>query len=637
MMARIVVALVVLFSMLVPASAVERILDFVSDATVERNGDLNVTETIAVQAEGNEIRRGIFRDFPTTYHRRRDGSQVIVGFRVLSVTRNGNVEDFTLENLTNGIRVRIGSANRILNTGRHEYVIRYITTRQIGFFQDLDELYWNATGNGWNFTIDRAEARITLPEAVPFRQSAFYTGPQDGNGRDASIVEERPGRIVFRTTRPLPPKNGLTVAAAWQKGVVTPPSESQRAGWWLSDNLAVPDAVVGLALVLFFYYYAWQRVGRDPRRGTVIPLFGPPTGMSAAATRYVNNLGFDQRCFTAAVVDCGVNGHIKITGGGSDKPLLAHSNGGKPVPAAEAAMVRRLFARKSSLVLDQVNHETLSSAREALSGGLSEAYLGTLFTNNFGWSGFGLVAVVGLIVAVVLSLVFSHSDAQTGGLIAGVAVPLLFVLGGAGLIYGGLQRNPLSFWRIILGALVLGGSAAGGLFLVKTNGHGWIDLVPALACYVAASLAGIGFPWLQAPSAEGRKVMDQIEGFRDYLGVAEEDRLNALNPPDKTPELFERFLPYAIALDVENAWAKRFAGVLAAAGTAAAATTAWYAGSDNWSSDPVGFASHLSGELNQTISSASTAPGSSDSSSGGGSGGGGSSGGGGGGGGGGGW
>jgi uncharacterized membrane protein YgcG len=401
----------------------------------------------------------------------------------------------------------------------------------------------------------------------------------------------------------------------------------------------VPVAVVGLALVLFFYYYAWRRVGRDPPGGTVIPLFGPPIGMSAAATRYVNNLGFDQRCFTAAVVDCGVNGHLKITGGGSDKPVLEHRNGGKSMPAAEAAMVRRLFARRPSLVLDQVNHETLSSAREALSGSLNQAYLGKLFTNNFGWSGFGLVAVVALIVAVVLSLVFSHSDNQTGGLIAGVAVPLLLVLGGAGLTYGGLQRNPLSYWRIILGALVLGGSAAGGLVLVKANGHGWIDLVPALACYVAVSLAGIGFSWLQAPSVEGRKVMDQIEGFREYLGVAEEDRLNALNPPDKTPELFERFLPYAIALDVENAWAKRFAGVLAVAGTAAAATTAWYAGSDSWSSDPVGFASHLSGDLNQTISSASTAPGSSDSGGGGGggSGGGGSSGGGGGGGGVGGW
>src|SRR5262249_33598683 len=162
-------------------------------------------------------------------------------------------------------------------------------------------------------------------------------------------------------------------AAAWDKGVVTPPSAGEQARWWLADNLAVPVAVLGLALLLSFYYYAWLRVGRDPPRGTVIPLFGPPSGMSAAATRYVLNLGFDQRCFTAAIVDCGVNGHLKLTGGGSKKPVLEHRSLGKPVPAAETAMVGKLFASKPSLVLDQVNHEILSGARQALSNGLGNA------------------------------------------------------------------------------------------------------------------------------------------------------------------------------------------------------------------------------------------------------------------------
>jgi uncharacterized membrane protein YgcG len=156
-------------------------------------------------------------------------------------------------------------------------------------------------------------------------------------------------------------------------------------------------------------------------------------------------------------------------------------------------------------------------------------------------------------------------------------------------------------------------------------------LLPSLAVYVAAAVAGAGFLLLKAPSRDGRKVMDDIEGFRQYLGVAEEDRLNALNPPDKTPELFERFLPFAVALDVHNAWAKRFAGVLAAAG-AAAVGYGWYEGDRQWGDDPVAFADHLGSDLSQTIASASTAP-SSDS----GSGGGGSSGGGGGGGGGSGW
>ena len=104
--------------------------------------------------------------------------------------------------------------------------------------------------------------------------------------------------------------------------------------------------------------------------------------------------------------------------------------------------------------------------------------------------------------------------------------------------------------------------------------------------------------------------------------------------------MFERFLPYAVALDVENTWAKRFAGVLAAAAAGAAAAHAastWYSGNRDIASDPVSFTDRIGSELSDTIASASTAPGSSDSSCGGGSSGGGSSGGGGGGGGGSGW
>ena len=624
-LARAAAAIVLLLATLAPAGAVERILDFISDVTLERGGDLAVVETVAVEAEGRDIRHGILREFPTTYYRP-DGSRVEVGFVVQSVTRDGNPEDFATERMNNGVRVRIGSADRFLRSGRHEYVIRYRTTRQIGFFPQRDALYWNATGNGWTFAIDQAEARIRLPEAVPFEQVSVYTGLQGATGTDARVVEREPGQIVFRTTKQLPPHGGLTVAVSWPKGVVTPPSSGQVARWWLADNLAVPVAGLGLALVLGFYFQAWKRVGRDPPRGVIIPLFAPPAGMSAAAVRYVNNLSFDQRCFTAAIIDLGVNGHLKITG---DKPpVLDRRTGGNPMSEAETAMERRLFSRGSSLALSQVNHETLGSAKDALDVALAKAYLGKLFTNNYGWSGLGLALVVGLIGAIFLSLFVSHTPDQFGGLAVGTILPLVFIVFGAGLAYSGAQRRPMSWWRIIAGLVLVGGATAAGVVIMVMSGRGWIEFVPGIAAYVAAAVAGIGFSWLQAPSVEGRKVMDQIEGFREYLGVAEEDRLNALNPPDKTPELFERFLPYAFALDVENAWAQRFAGVLAAAGATAAATT-WYAANTNWSSDPAGFASSLGSDLNSTIASASTAPGSSDASGGGGSSGGGGGGGGG--------
>jgi uncharacterized membrane protein len=211
-----------------------------------------------------------------------------------------------------------------------------------------------------------------------------------------------------------------------------------------------------------------------------------------------------------------------------------------------------------------------------------------------------------------------------------------------GMIAGALtlrvwRRGTPGTWGKIIGALFAIGLVGAGFGVMAAFARVWADILPAALPALLAPLVAVGFSWLRAPSVAGRKVMDQIDGFRHYLGVAEKERLEFLNPPKETPELFERFLPYAVALDVENAWGQRFAGVLAAAAAAGTATTmSWYSGNRDFTSNPVSFTSHLGGELSQTIASASTPPGSSGGGSSGSSGGG-SSGGGGGGGGGSGW
>src|SRR3982751_115512 len=165
------------------AQAVERVLDFHSDIRVAADGGLIVTEVIVVQAGGREIRRGILRDFPTEYRDRR-GARVVVPFEVLRVTRNGELEHYALERFDNGKRVRIGEANVLLRQGRHTYEIRYRTARQIGFFDDHDELYWNVNGNGWTFAFDSISAEVTLPAAALVKAEA-YTGGFGERGRDS--------------------------------------------------------------------------------------------------------------------------------------------------------------------------------------------------------------------------------------------------------------------------------------------------------------------------------------------------------------------------------------------------------------------------------------------------------------------
>lgn len=608
MLKRLGVILILLAAWLAPANASERITRFVSDVHVQRNGDIEVVETIAVVSEGQIIKRGILRDFPTSYANK-DGTRVEVGFDVHRVMRDGTAEPYTVERLANGYRIRIGSADRMLETGPHTYVIRYRTTRQIGFFETFDELYWNATGTGWTLPIDLAEARITLPENVPFKQAAFYTGPQGAKDKDAGIVARDGGTIVFRTTKPLPARNGLTVAAAWEKGLIAAPSGLDRAGDWVTDNLPLATTILGLALLLGYYAYAWRNVGRDPRGGTIVPLFAPPKDMSAASVRYVSRMGMDDKAFTAAVIELGVQGHIKLAESKTGTMRIVPRADGKLLAPPERAIAASLFGkRKSPIELEPENHLIFERAQKALRAELEKAYAGKLFHDHKAWSWRGLLASLALI-AIVLASAFAAWGGDVGmAVLLGQLslVPAIFVT--TILLFTGLPRSIGGYFFLAFGCVFSFLVGAGGYHLIADNFYGWVNVVPASVPLIVMPVASSAFFWMKAHTLEGRAITDQIEGFRQYLGVAEEDRLNALNPPEKTPELFEKFLPYAVALDVENAWAAKFAELLAQVPVA----RDWYSDRDDRRNEsPATFASFIGGKLTETIASASTPPGSS--------------------------
>lgn len=614
------------------ARAEERILSYISDVQVRQDGSLDVAETIRVRAEGYRINHGIYRDFPTRYQTGA-GREVKVGFDVQSVEYDGAPATYVLESLYNGMRVKIGDADVNVPYGEHVYTIRYKTTRQLGYFENFDELYWNATGNGWIFPIDMAEARITLPSPATFGQRHVYTGPKGSTAQYAEVVSEQPGRIVFRTTQPLGPEEGLTVAVAWPKGVVAAPSSSTRLGWWLADNGPLGLAAAGLAGLLFYYFYAWRRAGRGPDAGTIVPLFSPPDGLSAAAMRYIREMGFDNRAFAASIVELGVRGRVRLVEGEKGwltraKTTIEKTGGVEDLPEPEAEMMERLFIGGDSILMDNKNHAAFGSARTALEKGLKSAYEGTLFKRNHDWSLLGLVLIIVAMWIPAALILMTEGDNR-----APVAIAGLVLLGLAIFLYRQGEAGTTSRWvwrtiAVLIGVMaVVAGFSTIGLSL--NTGRALPLALPLLALPFAIS----AFWWMAAPTREGRAVMDRIAGFRRYLAITEEQRFETLHPPEKTPALFERYLPHAIALGVENQWAAKFASVLAAAAAAGQTSSmGWYVGnSDPWS-DTDSFVSDVGSSLASSVSSASTAPGSSS-----GSGGGGSSGGGGGGGGGGGW
>ena len=544
------------------ARADERILAFESDIVVHADASMTVTETITVRAEGEQIRRGIFRDFPTDY-RDRLGNRYRVGFEVLSVRRDGEGEAYHTERLSNGVRVYAGRRNRFVDPGMHTYEITYRTDRQLGYFEDHDELYWNVTGNGWGFPIDRVTATVTPPETVPLESVTVwaYTGPQ-GSTEGSYAAEVTGGQVLVTATRGLGAREGLTLVVSWPKGHVYEPTPGDRLRTLLYDNRGLAVAILGALAVFAYLFYVWRRYGRDPEPGVIFPHYEPPPGYSPASARFIREMGYDNRAFTAAVINLAVNGWLEIEEHADEYTLTRTGQVGERSPG-ERELMDVLFGEGDVVVLERENHQVLQAARsahrKALKRDFEKIYF---FTNSLLMlpSVFGAVLMVGGIVA-------------TGSFAPLVIAPIVLIVAAHVLFY----------------------------FLLK------------------------------APTRRGRLLMDKLEGFRMYLDVAEKDELNLRNPPQKTPELFERYLPFALALEVEQAWAEQFAEVFARMRPEdqAAYRPSWYRG--NFSPSRVGqFASGVGAGLTSAIASASTPPGSS-------SGGGGFSGGGGGGGGGGGW
>ena len=569
------------------ASAQERITSYESDVHVARNGTLDVTETIEVISEGISIRHGIYRDFPTT--RRVMGQPGNhVGFKLLDVRLDGEDEPFEVETIKGGVRVRVGSADEEVPAGAHRYVIHYETTRQIGYFKDFDELYWNATGNDWAFPIDRVVARITLPSPARFIRKASYTGAAGSTANMARITAETADSITFQSTAPLAPHEGMTIAAGWPKGIVQPPSASSRLMAQIAEWLPWLLAAGGMVWVLSYYAGTWLRIGRDPRKGTVVPLFSPPDDMSPAALRYVLKRTIDNRAVAASLVDMGVKGKVRLVeeDGGFFKSdtkridKVTDDTGG--LSQDEAKLFYGLLSGTDSLKLEQENHSIFSTARKGVEDSLKAQFGERFYIQNLGPSMMGCARL------------------------AVLAAGLLIVL-------------------VILEMLVDGVGPASALQLSSK--------LPLLLLLPAIPIALVAFVLMGAPTKEGRMMMDRIEGFKHYLSVTERDRFDRMQAPEETLTLFEKYLPYAIALGVETRWADRFESQIAAALASPAAqgsSFAWYSGHSNPWNDVGGFTESIGNSLASSIGTASSSPSS-------GSGGGGSSGGGGGGGGGGGW
>ena len=567
MTARTVLAL--LLGLAAPAAA-QRSLEierFDSRITVNPDGTLDVLEAIRAKFTGSW--NGIYRKVPVEY-RTDQGFKWTVRLELVSAT-DGEGQPLRTETSREGHFVQYkmwipGAVDAVKSL-----VLRYRVRGALRFFEDHDELYWNVTGDEWDVALGEVSAAIELPAAATGLRATAFNGVYGSTSREADVAME--GTVVRITMpRKLEFREGLTAVVGWDKGLVPEPTRADKVTGFLGANwpLALPIPV------LLGMLFLWSRRGRDPHQLPIAVQYEPPPGLTPAEAGTLTDESADMRDITATIVDLAVRGHLRIEereesklfGLVKDREFVFHRTDPKPPD-------RPLMTYESE-VLDGIFED---GAREVELSDLQNE-----FYKHLGGIKSGIMDRL-----VQQGLYARRPDHVRGRWIGlGVALGLLVAMGG-GALASEIGLAPVS--------LVIAGIAIGLIVIV------------------------IGYH-MPARTVAGARTLEKVLGFGEFLERVDKERFERVV---KTPEMFERYLPYAMAFGVEKKWAAAFRDIYLEPPT-------WYAGTSMHGFNASLFSSRLSAMSTQAGSTMSSSPRSSSGSgfSGGSSGGGGGGGGGGG-------
>jgi uncharacterized membrane protein YgcG len=495
------------------ASASLRITDFAAQIVLDGEGTLHVEERLDVDFYSPH--HGIERWIPVSY-RRPTGENITIDLKVTSVTQDGGEAQYTTRRSGRNILVRIGDPDQTI-TGAHIYTIYYTVERALLFRDDYIQLYWNVTGNEWMIPIDRASATITLPNTVNPSDVATtsYIGYYGNNTRRKEATVDDLGRFVF-TAGLLLPQEGLTIDLAIprdQAGIAAP-TTWQLALWFLSANkyAALP------ILTLMGMFFLWLKTGKDPRKGTIAPRFEPPRRMHAGEAGVLIDDRADLRDISAMVIGLAVKGYLAI------KELADDEEG-------VTDKIKSFFGRSAPLDYEFIK-------KKEADADLSKVEK-TLFTAIFD---------------------SAHPEIRTLSSMENEFYKVLPQIKSnlyAGLIKKGYYpHNPERTRRSYAGMGML------GLFLGVAIGIWASSLYMGIAIALCGLIVLAFSPIMPRKTRRGVLVLQDLLGLSEYIGRAEVKQMEFHDAPEKSPKLFEKLLPYAIALNLTSIWSKQFEGLL---------------------------------------------------------------------------
>lgn len=622
-----------LFCSFLGFSQKEQVKKFDASIKIDTTAKIHITENIDIVSAGQVFKRGIVRFLPL-YKEDSLGNKLPMNYDILSVKKENKAESFHTKRNDGNLEIYVGSKDSYITDGEHHYTITYTAENTLGFYSDFDELYWNVNGFGWDFPIEEVTATVYLPKQVNVIQNSCYTGKYGSVESNCEIHEE--GNLITFSSQNISSNENLSIAVGFEKGVVNEPPPPPPPTFLEKFGLFI------LALVLFFtlgiyYLITWRKHGVDPPKPTVYPQFHAPENLSPASVGILHKESYWRDLITSSIVNLAVKGFLQIEESSKKAifglissrtfTLKKTKDVDDSLPEEEKEIMENLFSISDTMVLDGKYNSKLKTMVEIYQKNIEKQHKKLINEGNnyrFLILPFVLITLF-VIIGVFLSLKTDSMDISR-------------------FIFGAMSFFPFIFFGLVITIkfmnwkwfIVLLSVAIVTLFIVfsmrypLTHYNLNIYSVLGFLSFGVISIALYQY-FIKRPSEEKLRIQSLIDGFKMYLSTAETRQMQHFNPPEITPEVFEKYLPYAIALDADEVWGKKFQEFIDQSSLDKSSyNTSWYAGSQF---NAMNFGHMLNSNLSNSISSSSTPPSSSSS----GSGGGGFSGGGGGGGGGGGW
>jgi uncharacterized membrane protein len=495
-------ALVLLLAAPVAADRTLVIQSLDATVTVSADGSIVVEEIIVPRFTGSW--NGIFRTIPVQY-RTPQGLNYTLRLDVDSVT---DAEDRPLkyensrERHYRKLKIWVPGATDATRTVK----LRYHVANGLRFFDQHDELYWNVTGDEWEVPIESASAHVRLPNGATGVRATAFRGAFGSTEQTAVSIEDH--GVQVQTSRGLGMREGLTIVVGWNPGVVHRPTAVEKTVDVVYSNvpLAIPP------LVFLGMFRLWRRRGRDPELAPITTQYEPPSQMTPAELGTLIDGKPDMRDITASIVDLAVRGYLHIAEVETERFFGLFTNKDysftlkkprgdwKALKTHERDLLQAMFSGSG----DDVTLSDLKNKFYKNLPGLRDELYGRLVKDGF-YTG--------------------RPD----------RVRLLYIIGG-----------------IVVGVLI---GIASSAIMTSLGMQPFTGIIAA----ILSALTIITFGWfMPSRTARGTRELEKVLGFREFLSRVEGDRLERMV---KTPAMFEKFLPYAMALGVEDNWAKAFDGI----------------------------------------------------------------------------